>query len=54
VRMRGVEGKEVVSETPRIGDSGISSKGDEAGLSVVGDNGAIDRVDNLGEGTEQG
>ena len=52
IRMRGVGDNDVDSDAPRIGDSGISSKEDEGGLSVVGEGVAIDKVDNFGEGRE--
>ena len=45
-----MEDNDVDSDAPRIGDSGISSKDAEGGLSVVGEGVEIDRVDNIGEG----
>jgi hypothetical protein len=46
----GGEVNELDSDAPRMGDSGISSKGDDGGRSVVGEVAATDdNVDSLGE-----
>jgi hypothetical protein len=51
----GGEVNELDSDAPRMGDSGISSKGDDGGRSVVGEVAATDdNVDSLGECIDEG